>query len=188
MFNYIENIFPQDLIDSLHNNYITVKEDDLTGHDIWPPLMTVDKTLPINYTEHISKKDKLLVLSFLFDNEDSPFYKDARIRFTNIAIQKISPGSRIPRHSDTALGSLTVFLNKEYDTSNGGEFIWWPNEESEVSYSVIPKYNCGVWALYNEGDVWPHEVTTVNNYARVSIQFFIWGKDQDPTVKYQPRN
>jgi hypothetical protein len=188
MFNYIENVFPQDVIDSLHNKYITVKEDDLTSYDIWPPLMTEQNTLPANYTQHISKKDKLLVLSLLFDNEDSPFYNDARLRYTNIAIQKISPGSRIPRHTDTALGSLTVFLNKEYDTSNGGEFLWWENEESKVSYSVIPKYNCGVWALYNEGDAMPHEVTTVNNYHRVSIQFFIWGKDQDPTVKYAPRD
>ena len=188
MFNYIENIFPQDLIDSLHNKYMTVKEDDQTSYDLWPPLMTEDETLPINYTEHISKKDKLLVLSSLFDNKDLPFYKDSRLKYTNIAIQKISPGSRIPKHSDNAIGSLTVFLNKEYDTSNGGEFIWWDNEETKVSYSVIPKYNCGVWALYNEEDVFPHEVATVNNYTRVSMQLFVWGKDRPFADQYQLRN
>ena len=187
MFNYIENVFPQDVIDSLHNKYITVKENDLKSYDIWPPLMTEDNTLPINYTEEISKKDKLTLLSLLHDNKDSPFYNNNSLRYTNIAIQKISPGSKIPKHCDSAIGSLTLFLNKEYDTSNGGEFIWCENEESKVSYSVIPKYNCGVWALYNEGDAFPHEVSTVNNYHRVSIQFFVWGKDRDPT-NYQIRN
>ena len=109
MFNYIENVFPQDVIDSLHNKYITVKEDDLTSYDIWPPLMTEQNTLPANYTQHISKKDKLLVLSLLFDNEDSPFYNDARLRYTNIAIQKISKLCK----NLTSFGELSGSVSKE---------------------------------------------------------------------------
>lgn len=174
MFKYIENVFPKEVIDSLHRKYFDIHDSDLVSYDIWVDSMTMDKTLPKNYIQNFSKKDQIQLLTLLYKDSNSPFYNNKRIMNSKISVQKITKGSSIPKHTDTAIGSLTVFLNKEYDTFNGGEFVWWDNEDAKESYSVIPKYNCGVWALNDSGKGAPHEVATVNNYTRSSIQLFMY--------------
>ena len=181
MFKYIENVFPEEVIDSLNEKYCAVKDDDLSSHDMWINVMTLDRTLPENHIQNFSMQDRIKVLALIHNDPKSPFYKDNRIKHADISAQKITVGSHIPKHVDRDVSaSLTVFLNKEYDTDNGGEAIWWENETTEESYSVIPKYNCGIWATYEDGVLMPHAVSPVNVHTRTTIQVFVWQKNMPP--------
>jgi len=69
----------------------------------------------------------------------------------------------------------TIYLNKNWDVSNGGIFLWKDND-SNIYKGLVPKQNTMI--INNENQ--PHLVTSINHYPekfRYTIQ--IWGKKND---------
>jgi hypothetical protein len=180
MFRYIENVFDETILNRFYNKYFQILDSDLNSHDIWADSATKNKTLPECFTSNLTTQERYELIEYLYSTPTSPFHQDNRIRNCDVAIQKLLPNCSIPKHTDTCIGSMTVFMNKEYDTSNGGQFVWYDPEVEKVSYSVIPKWNCAVWS-YNSGI--EHEVTTVNQHNRITMQFFIWDNKKDAKVQ-----
>jgi hypothetical protein len=83
--------------------------------------------------------------------------------------------SYIGEHQDgTTRKTFTVYLNKEWDISEGGLFHWFDNNSNEWK-TFIPKFNS---LVYNDGE--PRHYTTPvksKNKFRVTLQVFINKKD-----------
>ena len=170
MFVYVENVFSDEVINFLVDTYAKVLENDNSSYVVWPKEMTNNNTLPEAFSTTVSGADRIKVLNDLVNNQTLPFNDYKKIKSAQLAVQKLLPGCLIPEHNDKCIASLTVFLNKE--NVNGGEFVW---EDKGIEITVVPKYNCGVYALYNEGTVGNmHKVNKVSGDAtRYTLQMFI---------------
>jgi len=158
-FEYAENILSDELLETL-SKYCNMNSHDETH---W--------FLKARYKSNIEQSDKLLIIDYLIKNQQSPFYKDRRLLVKNkMHLNKLGVGGALPPHTDTVCGSLTVFLNKEWSTDDGGIFVWTDTDGKQ--HSVIPKYNCGVWDRWDSPTTGSLHEVTVSNKPRYSLQIF----------------
>ena len=77
--------------------------------------------------------------------------------------------SYIPVHNDGGKRAATLYLNREWDYSEGGHFNWY-DEQSKEWKVIVPKFNS---LVVNEGNV-PHATTPVKSTRqfRISLQMF----------------
>lgn len=167
MYKITENFLSDKILDIIYNKYFNLSFNDLDSHLIWDKEMTGNNKLPKCYTSNMSTEDALIVQNFLYDSQTSPFYHNKNIRNAKMAVQKLLPGCLIPKHEDKCIASMTVFLNKDNNINEGGDFIWYDKDQ----HVIKPKHNRAVWTL-NSFNL-THEVIKVINYYRVTLQIFI---------------
>lgn len=173
-FHTIDNVFSNGTLQILHK-YCSVLPSDNSSYDVWPDVITDNKTLPECFSTTLYNKDRIVVLADLFEHSALPCANKSWLKSADIAIQKIVPGGGIREHQDHCKFSLTVFLNDP----SGGEFHWW-NELDDV-HVVKPKYNTGVYAFYEKCEYGAyHNVTPVTgNINRYTLQLFIFDKENE---------
>ena len=170
MYLVQDNVLSTELVDRLHEKYARILDTDLSSYKIWPKEVTQDNSLPESFASNIEGVERINIITELYNNPDSPFYKNKMIRNGRIAIQKLLDGGSIPVHSDVCVGSLTLFLNK--DIIQGGEFYWIDCNGAE--HQVSPAYNRGVYTLADTVITTAnHGVITVVGSNRYTLQMFV---------------
>jgi hypothetical protein len=150
--------------------YASLLPTDKSSYNVWPDLMTLNKTATECFTCDVLSKDRIELIDELFSNPNLPCYKKTWLKSCDIAVQKIPEGGLIPRHTDHCIFSLTVFLSNIV----GGEFVW---QDGEVTHIVTPSYNKGIIACLDEYARGPaHEVYPVKNGVRYTLQIFVFDK------------
>ena len=159
-FQYAENILSSELLDMLKSKYC-----NMDNHD------EVHWFLKARYRSEIEEGEKLLIIDHLLNNKESPFYKDRRLLTKRqIHVNKLGVNGALPPHTDTVCGSLTVFLNEQWDEQDGGLFVWTDNDGKQ--HTVTPKYNCGVWDKWDIPTTGSLHEVTVCQKPRYSLQIF----------------
>lgn len=185
MFTYIENILPLALAEKIHKDHFEIKDTDKSSYDRWNDFSTGNKTLPEVYIEPLSKGVVLEITTHLYNDPNSPFYHDKLIRNTDGAVQKYPTGSILPMHRDSALYSITIFLNKDWTAEDGGQFAW-RDDETNILQLVQPKFNCGVFYKGSMDTKSSYHGMPVNlsQKTRVGLQLFTWkpSKTANPTA------
>jgi len=183
MFKYIENILSDNIIDYLYDKYYSISHTDESSHDIWDSKMTEDKNLPPVYTTQLSGKDKTQIQFELFNRIQSPFYNMKDVKHCDAAIIKYPTGTKLPYHIDTSIASMTIFLNKKWRADDGGIFQW--VEESGIK-GVVPKYNCGVYAIFDSQQQGAEHGATevIGKDHRAVLQIFL-RKPGEIGIKYR---
>lgn len=168
MFTYVENILSDSVIAHLCERYAKLNATDNSSYDVWPLEMTASKTLKECFSETLQPSDKVLVATDLYSNSKLPFFENSKIKFAQMAVQKIPPGGYIPNHPDTCTASLTIFLNEV----EGGEFVWYNGGQGT---SITPKFNSGVYAFFEDRVIGlEHCVNVVKgDKNRYTLQMFI---------------
>ena len=111
-----------------------------------------------------------------------------------VAIQKYPQGAVLQAHKDRSVGSVTIFLNKEWDINDGGMFHWIDDNAKGNGYCVLPKYNSAIIKMPNDTNTnelgQEHWVTGIlGEKARSVIQMFIWGHgDPSNTLGERPND
>jgi Rps23 Pro-64 3,4-dihydroxylase Tpa1-like proline 4-hydroxylase len=175
MFEYIENVLPIELAEKIHANHFEINKSDKSSYDHWNSFSTCNNTLPEVYIELLPKNVVLDITTHLYNDPDSPFYGDKLIRNTDGAVQKYPSGSMLPMHRDSALYSVTIFLNKEWSAEDGGQFIW-QDEDTNILNVIQPKFNCGIFYKGSMDTKSPYHGMPVNlsQNTRVGLQLFTW--------------
>jgi hypothetical protein len=185
-FTFYENILSNELVDELHDYYYgRIEERSIPVYgkkfvDIFK-VGKARKVLPgtVNLTQH----QQLRILEELYGNPNLPFYKEKRLLKDlglPMRINNFLPGGGFPPHTDFAWGSMTLFLNKEWNEEWGGNFVWYEDDdtEQENGIAITPKYNCGILDCYPEPTVGClHRVEEVTQ-DRLTVQAF-WGLGSD---------
>jgi hypothetical protein len=170
MYLIQDNVLSIDLVDSLHEKYAKILDTDLSSYEIWPKETTQYGALPESFAANIEGSERINIITELYNNPSSPFYKNKMIRNGRIAIQKLVDGGSIPVHSDVCIGSLTLFLNK--DEIQGGEFYW--TDKDGNKHCVTPAYNRGVYTLADTVvTTASHGVNPVIGSNRYTLQMFV---------------
>ena len=175
MFTYIENVLPIELAEKMYANHFEINESDLSSYEHWNNDSTANKTLPKVYIELLPKKVVLDITAHLYNDPNSPFYGDKLLRHTDGAVQKYPSGSMLPMHRDSALYSVTIFLNKEWSAEEGGQFVW-QDLDTNILHVVQPKFNCGICYKGSMDTQSPFHGMPVNlsQNNRVGLQLFTW--------------
>jgi hypothetical protein len=176
-FIVVENIFSKEVLDLLEP-YSTLLPSDKSSYDVWPSESTNNNTAPECFTSDVLGKDRLAIISELFNNNMLPCYNKTWLKQCDIAVQKIPVGGYIPAHTDFCLFSLTVFLSEV----SGGEFCWWDKHNNKNI--VEPKFNRGIIVsnqTYTRG--LKHKVEPVKESTRFTLQLFVFDKNKSSLEK-----
>ena len=174
MFQYTENILSDNLLQLLESKYCNMDSHDGTH---W--------FLRERHHSLISDSDSMLVVEHLLKSKHSPFYKDRRLLTRSmIHINKLGVGGALPPHTDTVAGSMTVFLNQEWEQQDGGEFVW--TDTNKQQHTVIPKYNCCVWDKWDVPTTGSLHEVLVCNKPRFSLQIFFGIGDKETNIGVTP--
>lgn len=181
MIKYIDNFLSPNVIASM-DKYCQIFEDDYNSDTYWNPKFTKETDRVSCFSNKVEGTELFELKEDIFHNPNNPFYKDKRIRNMSCAIQKYPKGAVLSAHKDRCIGSVTIFLNKEWGINDGGIFHWLEDDMDGQGYSVIPKYNSAVYMISNDPNkrlnvVGPlHWVTEVlSDTPRCCIQLFMWG-------------
>lgn len=175
MFTYIENILPLSLAENIYKNHFEIKDTDISSYDHWESFSTGNRTLPQVHIEILSKNVVLDITTHLYTDPKSPFYGDKLIRNTDGAVQKYPTDSILPMHRDSALYSMTIFLNKDWTAKDGGQFAW-RDDETDILHLVQPKFNCGVFykGSMDTKSAYHGMPKNLSQKTRVGLQLFTW--------------
>lgn len=170
VYTVIENIFSDRVLNVLAP-YAKLLPTDKSSYDVWAPESTNNNTAPECFTCDVLGKDRLEIIEELYNNENLPCFQMKWLRDCDIAIQKLPTGGFIPKHTDHCIFSLTVFLS----VVKGGEFFWW--DTNDQKQTVATSFNTGI-VSYQEtfGRGLPHEVNTVTDGTRFTLQLFVFDK------------
>jgi hypothetical protein len=175
MTTYKENILSLDVIEHFDQYCKLLPTDDSSNYS-WKEEFTKASGRPECFSQQFEGDERFMIQNDLYTNPESPFYKDKRIRNTNVAIQKYPKGASILCHSDRNIGSFTIFLNKEWGPNDGGMLHW---ETDEGDKCLLPKYNCGIIITTDGLNNKPgpkHWVSAVkSDTPRCAIQIFMYG-------------
>jgi hypothetical protein len=175
-FTVYDSIF-SDKVLKLLEPYTKLLPTDKSSYDVWDPQATMNKTLTESFTCDVLGKDRMEIINELFENPELPCYKKTWLKKCDIAIHKVPPTSLLKKHKDVCRFSLTVFLS----SVEGGQFIWWDEEDNE--YSVDPYPNKGIIACYdNFTQGAAHAVRPVISGIRYSLQLFVYPKDSNEVI------
>lgn len=185
-FTYYEDILSPGLINELHDYYygnIINLSRGVYGDQLVDTFLEGEARKVLPSTINLNADHQLRIVEELYNNENLPFYKNKKMMRSlglPMRINNFLPGGGFPPHSDNAWGSMTLFLNKEWEPEWGGNFVWYKDEdaEQENGIAITPKYNCGILDCYPEPTVGClHRVEPVTQ-DRITIQaFFGLGDD-----------
>jgi len=187
MIKYIDNFLSPNVIATL-DKYCQILEDDNNSDTYWNPKFTKTTDRVSCFSNKVEGTELFELKEDIFNNPTNPFYKDKRIRNMSCAIQKYPKGAILSAHKDRSIGSVTIFLNKEWGINDGGMFHWLEDSAEGNGHCVLPKYNSAVYMVLEEGTsnvLGPtHWVTEVlSETPRCCIQLFMWGEgDVDNTL------
>lgn len=181
-FVYIENVLSSDVIEHFYQRYSSISPHDQSSHYIWDEKMTGNGSMIPTWSTQIDGSDRALLRTDLYTNPSSPFYKSKDVKHCDVAVLKYPKGSSCPEHIDTAIGAMTVFLNKSWSVDKGGLFQYLHKDQW---HTVIPKFNCAVYSLYDVQQTGPeHKVTEVlTDDVRCVLQIFM-RKPGDVKVRF----
>jgi len=167
----LANVLKESTIDSLlsvADNFLSGNSDKhkVWTNSAWDPRLVLDSgtvicvAVPDNLILEI---EEALVNAELFDRSLYAPLAEAK----NVAINIWPKGSYIGPHRDSGHAqAISVYLNKDWDLSDGGLFCYTTGEDITC---VVPKYNTG--ARNTDGDL--HFTTPViSNKLRISLQIF----------------
>lgn len=182
-FKYVTDVLSADLIEALIKKHCDIFNTDEKSHDTWDDRITNNKKLPIVYATQIIGKERTQIQFDLFNRAESPFYNIKDVKHCDVAIQKYPPNSELPFHLDTCIGSLTLFLNKHWEPSWGGEFIW--KDTDGAVTKVSPCHNAGIYVLNETQQTGlDHGVCTITGPdIRYTLQVFM-RKPGDVNIRY----
>ena len=182
MFEYVENFLSPHVI-AQFDKYCGLNEADESSDDVWNPAFTKYNDNETCFTQKCTDNELWLLRDDIFNNKDNPLYKNRVVRNMSCAIQKYPKGAVLQAHKDRCIGSVTIFLNKNWDINSGGMFHWIDDDAKGNGYCVLPKYNCAILKMPPKGHNnknslgQTHWVTEVlGNDTRSCIQIFIWGQ------------
>ena len=92
--------------------------------------------------------------------------------FHNIQYFEWNNLSQINWHPDNNKGSITIYLNEDWDPNWGG-FFCWKERDTEKGYMYVPKFNT---ALVVRGNP-PHHVSLISPFAPIRKTLQIWITD-----------
>jgi hypothetical protein len=169
-YTVVDNVLSEKALKILES-YAKLLPNDKSSYDVWPSEATHSNTAPECFTCDVLGKDRLEIITELYNNEQLPCYKKTWLKDCDIAVQKLPKGGFIPKHTDHCILSLTVFLSE----CEGGEFFWW--DTSNNKHVVTPSFNKGIIAFYDtyvRGA--SHEVNEVKEGIRYTMQLFVFDK------------
>ena len=76
------------------------------------------------FTQNPTDNEIWLLRDDIYNNISNPLYQNKHVRNMCVAIQKYPQGAVLSSHKDRSVGSVTIFLNKEWDINDGGMFHW----------------------------------------------------------------
>tara|TARA_B100000963_G_C22577129_1_gene648991 strand:- start:39 stop:620 length:582 start_codon:yes stop_codon:yes gene_type:complete len=192
MFEYKENFLSPHIIAEF-DKYCALNEADISSDDAWNSGFTKDNDNVECFTQKPTDAEIRLIKDDIFNNESNPFYKNKFVRNLCVSVQKYPQGAVLNAHKDRCVGSITVFLNKEWDRDDGGMFHWVDDNAEGNGFCVLPKYNSAVIVLPGQENInkigQTHWVTEVlREDPRCCIQMFIWGEGDPNNTLYEEAN
>ena len=194
MFEYVENFLSPHII-AKFDKYCALNESDTSSDYAWNPAFTKDNDNVECFTQKPTDNELWLLRDDIYHNKDNPLYQNKIVRNMDCAIQKYPQGAVLNAHKDRCVGSITVFLNKEWNKDDGGMFHWVDDDAEGNGYCVLPKYNCAIINTppkdHDNKNIlgqthWVTEVLRAD--PRCCIQMFIWGEGDANNTLYQEAN
>tara|TARA_Y100000593_G_C4289382_1_gene327409 strand:+ start:550 stop:1140 length:591 start_codon:yes stop_codon:yes gene_type:complete len=175
-----DDVLPEEVYNALLDKYENKPEVDRVNKTAWAgPIISetgvvlindIDKKITIDIAKAIMEKSDFFTIGPKEEGEDV----DAMIQNIfqygyNMMFYRWTPLSYIPVHSDYGLyAAATIYLNKDYDITDGGVYMYKTNEEDSWT-AVEPKFNRMVVV---QGDT-PHWSTpNTSKRNRLSLQMF----------------
>ena len=193
MFEYKENFLTPEII-AVFDKYCELSELDKSSDDAWNSRFTKYNDNVECFTQNPTDNELWLLRDDIYNNISNPLYQNKHVRNMCVAIQKYPQGPVLSSHKDRSVGSVTIFLNKEWDINDGGMFHWIDDDAKGNCYCVLPKYNSAIIKMPNDTNTnelgQEHWVTEIlGEKARSVIQMFIWGHgDPSNTLKEEPND
>lgn len=193
MFEYKENFLTPEII-AVFDKYCELSKLDKSSDDAWNPRFTKYNDNVECFTQNPTDNELWLLRDDIYNNISNPLYQNKHVRNMCVAIQKYPQGAVLSSHKDRSVGSVTIFLNKEWDINDGGMFHWIDDDAKGNGYCVLPKYNSAIIKMPNDTNTnelgQEHWVTEIlGEKARSVIQMFIWGHgDPSNTLKEEPND
>ena len=164
----IKNFFSEELIEKIIHHVESQRDSSewITNSNWIPEVVKHSERVDIlEITKTFSKKVKE---QFVSHNQ-----KYSRFRF-RVLYYEWNRGSYIPWHDDSnhCIGA-TLYLNKEWDTEDGGIFMYYEDSNREKLKCIAPKYNNLVISDNNES----HHVSMICHHSkeiRKTIQIWMY--------------
>ncbi len=175
-----ENVFSERILKIL-SSYTQLLPTDKRTEQYWTDMHKLYPDTPNAFTCDVLGKDRMEIISELFENTRLPCYHKRWLRDADIAIHKMPDGTFVPKHKDHCIFSMTLFISPTIDYT-GGNFLWWDDNNNMLT--VEPKYNTGIVAYYdNFKHGANHQVTTIHGGIRYTMQLFVFDKRNKSTDK-----
>jgi hypothetical protein len=180
MIRTYNNVLEEHLIKNIIDYFKSILKEDVWGSSIgWDQNLSLISSNILTHgisNESLEKEIKNSIETALdvdFEKEDLAFAP---------SIYVWSGGSYITWHSDNCYPyNGTIYLNEEWDSDDGGVFLYKDNQTSEIK-GIEPTYNSMVVNSATETD--PHSLHCVTCIVpgtikkRLTIQWRVWGTNK----------
>lgn len=173
MLKKYDNVLNEQLIENIMNYFKSILDKD-----VWSSSVGWDQDLSLTSSNTLTHKiyNKLLIKEIKknIENKIQVDFDDENLNFIPF-IYVWSSGSYITWHPDNCYPyNGTIYLNKEWDSNDGGVFLYRDNQTNEIK-GIEPIYNSMVVNSSTETDPHnPHCVTCIipgTIKKRVTIQW-----------------
>ncbi len=158
----IDNLLPEELCERILENYANRNQIDRTSRHTWPDSIMAPTTgiCLVNDIDRGLSQEIIRTIS-----ERTSFTTDKEI----VMFYRWTPLGYITKHSDYGYaGGISIYLNKDYKTEDGGVFMYRLNDDDNWT-GVEPIYNR---ACILQGDVSHWTTPVTGNKDRISMQIF----------------